>query len=301
MAAAATTAATTAAATAGGTPSSCPVRPRDAEVMPTLFISHGGGPSFFLDGHPLGPDSSLARAFRGMAATLPRPRAVLVISAHWETDRTVTVSNNPKPGMLFDYYGFPAHTYQLSFPAPGEPALAARVASLLSAAGLPCAQDSVRGFDHGVFVPLMLVYPKADLPVVAMSLRSDLDASFHLAVGEALRPLRSEGVLIIGSGFSAHNFFADSSTAHKARAAATFDAWLRDTATRVPPSKRAHRLASWERAPAGREAHPREEHLLPLMVAAGAAGEDAGECIFKDDVLLAPGQPAFATSMYRFG
>jgi len=173
--------------------------------MPTAFISHGGGPCFFMDWDP--PDTwARHRAFlEGLPEMLPgRPRALLVISAHWEAPR-FTVQRHAAPPLLFDYGGFPPHTYQLTWPAPGAPALAERVAELLGAAGLPCAFDAARGFDHGVFVPLKVAFPAADIPCVQLSLRGDLDSAAHLVAGQALAPLRDERVLLIGSGNSYHN------------------------------------------------------------------------------------------------
>ena len=206
----------------------------------------------------------------GLVASLPeRPKAFLVVTAHWEAAEP-TVSVNPKPGMLFDYYGFPEHTYKLSYPAPGEPELAAEVKRLIEAAGLPVATDGERGFDHGVFVPFLIVDPKAEIPVVMLSLRRDLDPAFHIELGKALEPLRDQGVAIVGSGMSYHDLrhFRDGDTA----ASAAFDAWLDETA-KAPPAERDARLAAWDKAPSARECHPREEHLLPLMVVAGAAGD----------------------------
>ena len=170
--------------------------------MPTLFIPHGGGPCFFMEWDP--PDTwDRHRSFlETPPASLPeKPKALLVISGHWEA-REFTVQSNPAPPLLFDYNGFPQHTYELTWPAPGDPALATRVGELLQGAGFETGTDTARGFDHGVFVPLKLVFPEADIPTVQLSLRSDLDPDAHLAVGRALAPLRDEGVLIIGSGLA---------------------------------------------------------------------------------------------------
>jgi aromatic ring-opening dioxygenase catalytic subunit (LigB family) len=179
-----------------------------------------------------------------------------------------------RPPLLFDYYGFPPETYQLTWPAPGAPALAARVQELLRTAGIASAADAQRGFDHGTFVPLKLVYPDADVPTVQLSLKAGLDPAEHLALGRALAPLRDEGVFIVGSGMSYHNMrgFRDP----RLRAdAETFDAWLREAATSAPDARDA-KLTAWAQAPSARAAHPREEHLVPLMVIAGAAGADRG-------------------------
>ena len=266
--------------------------------QPTLFIPHGGGPCFFMAWDP--PDAwDRHRAFlERLPATLPeQPRALLVISAHWEAPQ-FTVQKNAAPPLLYDYYGFPPHTYQLTWPAPGSPELAVRVAGLLSAAGLPCAFDTQRGFDHGVFVPLKVAFPEADIPCVQLSLRTDLDPAAHLAAGRALAPLRDEGVLIIGSGNTYHNMGV---MMHALRGDVTdihgreFDAWLTETVTHPDAAERARRLSDWFRAPGARDAHPREEHLIPLFVAAGAAGTDSGVKCFEDRVMGA------VESAFRFG
>ena len=244
--------------------------------QPTIFVPHGGGPCFWMDWPPpFGPHAwdALKDYLAGVLKSLPeRPKAFLVVTAHWETDQP-TVSVNPKPGMLYDYYGFPEHTYKLSYPAPGDPALAAEVKRLIEAAGLPVATDGERGFDHGVFVPFLILDPKAEIPVVMLSLRKDLDPAFHIKLGKALAPLRDQGVAIVGSGMSFHDLrhFRDGDTS----ASAAFDAWLDETA-KAPEAEREARLTHWDKAPSARACHPREEHLLPLMVVAGAAGASQG-------------------------
>jgi aromatic ring-opening dioxygenase catalytic subunit (LigB family) len=242
---------------------------------------------------PLGPHAfdQLGRYFSGLLADLPeRPKAVLIVSAHWE-EVLPTVSTAPQPGMLFDYYGFPPHTYQLSYPAAGSPALAAKVKTLLATAGIACGTDDKRGFDHGVFVPMLMIDPAADLPVVMLSLQQDLDPARHLAIGRALAPLRDQGVLILGSGSSFHNLRTYFNGAPEQ--AAEFDHWLTETAT--TPAGREQRLTDWAQAPSAKACHPREEHLLPLMVAAGAAQGEAGRRVFHD---LIGGKPM---SGYSFG
>jgi aromatic ring-opening dioxygenase catalytic subunit (LigB family) len=242
---------------------------------------------------PLGPRAfeKLAAYFEGLLAGLPeRPKAVLIVSAHWEEERA-TVSAAPRPPMLFDYYGFPPHTYQLSYPAAGLPDLAREVTALLAEAGIECGSDDARGFDHGVFVPMLKIDPAASLPVVMLSLRHDLDPAHHLAIGAALAPLRDQGVLIIGSGSSFHNLRTYFNGA--AEAAKAFDDWL--TATAENPAGREERLAHWTSAPAARDCHPREEHLIPLMVAAGAARNEPGRRVFHDII------GGKAMSGYAFG
>lgn len=243
--------------------------------MPVVFLPHGGGPWPWADlGFPKADNDALAAYLREVKA-LPRtaPRALLVISAHWE-ENVPTVMTSPRPPMLYDYYGFPPETYTITWPAPGEPALAARVQDLLGTAGFATATNAERGFDHGTFVPLKLTYPDADIPTVQLSLVAGLDPAKHLAIGRALAPLRDEGVFIIGSGMSYHNMrgFRDRSLHPSSE---TFDAWLREAAT-AEPAERDRKLGHWADAPAARVCHPREEHLLPLMVIAGAAGADRG-------------------------
>lgn len=277
--------------------------PSAATRMPTFFISHGGGPSFFIrdSSHPLtrgaGPDSAMARTLAALGRGLPKPKALLIISAHWETRGEVAVTTAEKPPLLFDYYGFPDYTYKLKWPAPGDPALARRVQSLLKAKSIPCGDEKKRGFDHGVFIPMLLAYPAADIPTLCLSLRSDLDPEFHLQLGEALAPLRDEGVLIIGSGFSTHGFFGPLSQRDKIKAAADFDAWLQKQLGKgkLSAAERRAALVAWSKAPGARGSHPREEHLLPLHVVAGAGGEDASQSIFNEEAM------GVRVSMFRFG
>jgi aromatic ring-opening dioxygenase catalytic subunit (LigB family) len=249
-------------------------------TLPTLYIPHGAGPCFFMD-WTRGPADTWDRTaawLEGLVAGLPeRPKAILVVSGHWEAP-DFTVGSGERPALIFDYYGFPEETYRLTFDAPGSPGLAGRVRALLTGAGFPAALDPARGYDHGVFVPLKLMTPDADIPVVQLSLRADLDPAAHLAAGRALRPLRDEGVLIVGSGMSWHNMrgFSPAFTA-KSQA---FDAWLADAL--ADPARRDQALRQWERGPHAREAHPREEHLAPLFVAAGAADGEPGRQAFTD-------------------
>lgn len=263
--------------------------------MPTLYLPHGAGPCFFMD-WTMGPRDTwdrMAAWLRDIPASLPAPpRALLVISAHWEAP-VPTVTSSPAPPLLFDYYGFPPHTYELEWPAPGSSELASRVQTLLEGAGIESASDAKRGFDHGVFVPLKLAYPNADLPTVQLSLRAGLRPAEHLDIGRALAPLREEGVFLVGSGMSYHNmrgFMTADARAHSLR----FDESMVHAAAR-PGSARDAELTAWNRAPSARECHPREEHLLPLMVVAGAAGEDRGRPVFHGEVMQV------AVSAVQFG
>lgn len=251
--------------------------------QPAIFLSHGGGPCFWMTWpQPFGPGAfdGLGDYLAHIRDSLPAtPKAILVVSAHWETERP-SVGTAAKPGMLFDYYGFPENTYRLQYPAPGSPELAQRVRDLLAEAGIASDADAERGFDHGVFVPLLKAFPEADIPVVTLSLQQNLDPAQHLAIGRALASLRDEGVLILGSGMSYHDLrhFSDG----QSEVAAGFDAWLQDTVTSSDTATRAERLKAWTTAPHARAAHPREEHLLPLMVVAGAAGDDVGRTDFSE-------------------
>jgi aromatic ring-opening dioxygenase catalytic subunit (LigB family) len=258
---------------------------------PTLFICHGGGPWPFMDAAEVGRPAmwgGLDAYLRGLDASLhSRPKAVLCISGHWE-EAEPTLNVAARPPMLYDYYGFPPHTYEIRYPAPGAPELAARVRGLLADAGIAAGEEGARGYDHGVFIPLMLVYPQADVPILQLSLKVGLDPAAHLAVGRALAPLRDEDVLIVGSGLSFHNLRALFIEDPRAIAAAeAFDAWLGAAREAEAPARDAA-LARWSEAPAARFCHPREEHLLPLMVAAGAGGADRGVRVYAERVLGKP-------------
>ena len=212
-----------------------------------------------------------------------KPRAVLVVTAHWEAD-PVRVMAKARPGMFFDYYGFPAESYEYEFLAEGDPGLAATVKSLLSDAKIDCDLDADRDYDHGVFVPGLLAYPKGDVPFVAMSLHASLDADTHLDIGRALSPLRDDGVLILASGMSFHNMRKFNSKTQVA--GAVFDKALSEAVMTKTASTRAHALRHWATLPDARDAHPREEHLLPLLVAAGATDDrDTPHRIFHDTLL----------------
>lgn len=266
-----------------------------APRQPVLFIPHGGGPCFFMDPPAGAPHlwDRMAEFLRGIPATLPaRPSALLVISGHWEAP-VATVNTAAHPALLFDYYGFPEHTYRLTWPAPGAPALAAEVRQRLDDAGIAAAEESARGLDHGVFVPLKVAFPAADIPVLQLSLLAGYDPAAHLALGRALTALRAQGVLIVGSGMSYHNLRLLFSGRGDAEAAA-FDDWLVAAAT-ADPARRDALLAAWEQAPFARQCHPQEEHLIPLMVAAGAAGGDVGAHVYGERLA------GKALSAFRFG
>ena len=249
--------------------------------QPTFFIPHGGGPCFFMD-DPQGTWTGMQGFLESLPKRLPeRPTAILVVSGHWETDG-FALTGAETPSLIYDYSGFPGHTYALRYDAPGAPAVARDAARLLSEAGLAARVEPQRGFDHGVFVPLKVAFPGADIPVVEMSVDRGLDPALHLAAGRALAPLRDAGVLIVASGMSFHNMrgYGDPRFTEPSQ---QFDRWLTEAVSLDGPA-RAERLEGWAEAPAGRLSHPQEEHLLPLMVAAGAA-EGPGEQVYGEQVM----------------
>ena len=270
--------------------------------LPTLFIPHGGGPCFFMDWDPPDTWARMAEYLRHVPEEAgSRPKALVVISGHWEED-VVTIQNNPAPPLLYDYHGFPPNTYEIKFPAPGAPEVSARIAELLGAAGIPWKYDRERGFDHGVFIPLKVAFPHADVPIVQVSLLASMDPAEHIRIGRALIPLRDEGVLIVGSGMTYHNMRTlmasmrgGANGKHADAGSEGFDDWLEQVLTKAPPETRADALGAWAKAPFARAAHPREEHLLPLHVAVGAAGDDPGRRTLKDVVMGA------VESAFRFG
>ena len=267
--------------------------PFHSQRMPTYFLSHGGGPWPYMSGPMRRLFDLLERSLQDIPSQLPRrPTAVLVVSGHWE-ESEVTISSGSAPGMVYDYHGFPAETYQIRYPAPGDPALTERVRGLLTQAGWPARLDPDRGYDHGTFSMMKPIYPHADMPIVQLSLKSSLDAAEHLAIGGALAPLREQDVLIIGSGFSSHNLRERGS--QMTAPSKAFDDWLRRSVMNPDPDARRAALEHWEQAPFARLNHPREDHLMPLMVAAGAAEGDAATPIYGE--LFAGYQTA---SSFRF-
>jgi aromatic ring-opening dioxygenase catalytic subunit (LigB family) len=265
-------------------------------MQPSIYLSHGGGPCFFMPPPPEEPARwvGMEAYLKSLPSLLPRkPDVLLVISAHWEMPQP-TVLTQAHPALLFDYSNFPPYTYELSYPAPGAPDLAAKVRALLSEAGIESGEDGARNFDHGIFVPLKVAFPDADIPILQLSLRGDLDPAFHIAVGKALAGLRRENIVIIGSGLSFHNLrgIADPRLNEPA---AVFDNWLTETLCKLPAAEREARLVQWTKAPFARQIHPREEHLLPLMVATGAGAGDEGRQMFNGTIW------GKAVSAYHFG
>ncbi len=248
-----------------------------------VYFSHGGGPLPILGdpGH-----QQMVEFMTALPKQLRKPDAILVISAHWE-EKEATLLGASNPPLFYDYYGFPQEAYEIAYPSPGQPALAERVAALLKKNDIPSRIETERGFDHGVFIPLKLMYPDADIPVVQLSLLRGLDAASHITLGNALRELLQENILIVGSGFSFHNqsAFFNSKPGVPDPANEAFQNWLIETCSiSLSQIEREERLIEWEKAPAARYCHPREEHLLPLHVCVGMAKSPA-KVVFDDQIL----------------
>jgi len=263
------------------------------DKLPAYFIPHGGGPCFFMEWSPANTWKQMEHYLVSFPAEyLGDIKSILVISAHWE-ESTVTVTANQNPNLIYDYHGFPPHTYELSWPAAGNPTLAVRIADLLQSADIDCNLDYERGFDHGVFIPLMLSFPSANIPTVQLSLSASLSPKLHLQIGKILEPLRREGVLIVGSGMSFHDVGALMGR-RDTNGSKAFNDWLKQ-AVLSPPEQREQLLINWEDAPNARKCHPREEHLLPLHVIAGTAFEENATLDYSDTVLGAK------ISAFKFG
>ncbi len=239
--------------------------------MPTLFVSHGG-PNIVTD------DSEARDYLMGLSRLMPRPKAIVLVSAHFETDGVVVVTD-PNPEMIYDFRGFAPELYEMVYPAPGDPALAERVIGLLDAAGLDPCSIGRRGYDHGAWNPLVLAFPQADIPVVQVSIDPTRDAAWHYRLGAALAPLREEGILLIGSGHITHNLRAIFPVMRQGatpdpdlvRKVAAFTDWFADTIA----AGDVEALLDWkQRAPFTAENHPTDEHLMPIFFALGAAGKN---------------------------
>jgi len=258
-----------------------------------LFFPHGGGPLPLLNepGH-----AAMNRFLRAFPETIAQPDAIIVISAHWE-EPVITVTAAAAPPLLFDYTGFPAETYEYQYPSPGHPELAGKVQSMLQQAGIDSSLDHERGFDHGMFVPLMLMYPEADIPCIQISLAASLDAAEHVRIGKALAGLKTENLLFLGSGFSFHNMheFMSKSDDSTDPCNQEFETWLAQTCADpgLDETEREQRLVNWETAPHARYCHPREEHLLPLQVCYGI-GQSAATKVFQEKVA------GFTVSAYQW-
>ncbi len=248
-----------------------------------VYFSHGVGPL------PILGDAShqaMIDFMTRLPARLTRPDLILLVSAHWE-ESAATLLSAPNPPMFYDYYGFPAAAYEINYPAPGSPEAAQQIAALLEQNGIPARLDNARGFDHGLFIPLKMMYPQADIPCLQLSLLRGLNPAAHLALGKALRGFNAGEVLVVGSGFSFHNMraFTWGGVGAPDPANDLFQEWLIETCTSsLTPGERRQRLLEWEKAPSARYCHPREEHLLPLHVCAGLADAPA-ELVFDDKIL----------------
>lgn len=244
-----------------------------------IYICHGAGPLPLLgaDGH-----EDMIHSLKEMASGLPKPDAVILISAHWEQP-TPTITGGAWPPLFYDYYGFPEQAYKIEYPAPGNPELAREIHSRFLEHGMTPVMDNDRGFDHGLFVPLKIMYPEADIPCIQISLLNNLDPAAHILTGEALAGLPLAKTLVIGSGFSFHNMqaFFTPSTPESQTKNESFELWLRETCTdtTLTETERKDRLTNWTSAPSARYCHPREEHLLPLHVCYGIAGRPAEQCV----------------------
>jgi len=253
--------------------------------MPTWFIPHGAGPCFFMDWNPKDAWNKTGKFLKDLPLTLSnQPKAILMISAHW-MESTISLTGAQNPELIYDYHGFPAHTYDLQYPAKGDPALAQEIIETLASSQIKAKLDASRGFDHGMFIPMLMMFPKADIPVIQLSLHNNLDPQTHFNLGVALEKFRDQGVLIIGSGMSFHNMRGYGQPAF-GPISDEFDEWLAKTVESDPVTRK-QALIDWANAPSARLCHPlrQEEHLLPLMVVAGAASKEQGYKVFTDRVL----------------
>jgi len=264
----------------------CSMASTNATRLPVAFVSHGGGPSFFMEAAPGERFYDISKGSEAMKSLerLPKqlgaekPKAIVVVTAHWESSHKVLVSGKPEyTKLLYDYGGFPDHTYKIEYKAPAQPQLAKRITELLGNKGIGSELDTTRNWDHGVFVPLKIMFPAADIPVVAVSILQSYDPAVHIAIGKALEPLRDEGVLILGSGYATHNFMGSAAGNRKFVDAAS------DVITNSTPELREKSFVEWDKLPGAREAHRQEDHLMPLHVVVGAAGEDKGKTVFRQD------------------
>jgi 4,5-DOPA dioxygenase extradiol len=236
-----------------------------------LFLSHGGGPLPLLgdDAH-----AEMVACLKEIAEMIARPSAIIVVSAHWEA-ANATVTSGASPDLIYDYSGFPPESYEIEYPCPSNPPLASSIIKQLEKAGINAGSDNARGFDHGLFVPLKIMYPEADIPCVQLSLIKGLDPLAHITLGRALQDLADPSMLLIGSGFSFHNMkaFFTPNTEDSRNANKSFEHWLLDTCSNesISEEERTENLVNWEDAPFARYCHPREEHLLPLQVCYGYA------------------------------
>lgn len=259
---------------------------QSSPLWPVIYLPHGGGPMPLL-GEPT--HEPLVRFLENLGEQIGQPSAVVVISAHWE-EAVATCTSGAHPEILYDYHGFPAEAYQIDYPVPGSPQLANELVRRLNATNCPSKSDDWRGFDHGLYIPLKLIYPDARIPCIQLSLLHHLDARKHIEMGRAIQWLREKKVLILGSGMSYHNMRAFfSKDAWNQTQCEAFDRWLIETCTdsSLTLKERDKRLIAWDNAPYARDCHPREEHLLPLHVCYGAASPESpeAEVVFNDLIM----------------
>ncbi len=247
-----------------------------------VYLAHGGGPMPLL-GDPSHDD--IVNNMKLVASKIGKPSVILVISAHWEAKKP-TLTAGIHPELIYDYYGFPPESYSIKYPAPGDPALATKIAGVLKSKGVDAQLDDQRGYDHGVFVPLKIMYPQADIPCIQLSLVNGLSPEEHLALGEAIGSLDIPGLLVVGSGFSFHNLRAifSPNTPDSRKLNESFEAWLKETCTdtQIDYAARRKRLIEWQKAPGALFCHPREEHLIPLHVCCGVLRTPAKESFSVD-------------------
>ena len=257
-------------------------------IAPIIYLPHGAGPLPLLADTGYG-NERLVPFLKNISQLISEPAAIVVVSAHWEAAQA-SITSAEQPNMIFDYTGFPQEAYNLQYPVAGDPRLSQQIVQLITKKGMTAKPEPQRGFDHGVYVPLKLIYPQAHIPCIQLSLIKGLNPAEHIALGESLAELRSKNVLIIGSGMSFHNlryfFNPEKDTFQKSN---EFDEWLVDTCTNnlLPVQEKKERLVAWKNAPYAQYCHPREEHLMPLHVCFGAASKDtsSAQVIFNDEFM----------------
>lgn len=247
-----------------------------------VYFSHGGGPLPILNDPT---HESMLTFMKALPEKIHRPEGIIVFSAHWEED-TVTIQSGDDPGIMYDYYGFPKAAYEIKYPAKGSQSLAKKVSEAFDLSNIPYRLDDKRAYDHGSYIPLKMMYPKADIPVIQVSLNHNLDPLTHLNIGKSLRPLLKENILIIGSGFSFHNMRAYDFTGKNAKDERNdaFQDRLIEICCRMGEEDKKESLETWEDLPYARYCHPREEHLLPLHVCVGLS-EGVGKTVFDDYII----------------
>ncbi|XP_033745035.1 4,5-DOPA dioxygenase extradiol-like [Pecten maximus] len=256
-------------------------------IQPIIFLSHGAGPSFYMDAEQapmfkgLDKNSKAARVLKSFVSDnhIKPPRALVVLSAHWQ-EETCCINTNDKHSLLYDYGGFPPETYTLEWPVTGDLDVARRVKELLEAGGIECKEEKKRGLDHGVFVPLKLVFPAADIPVIQVSLLNSLDMSEHLKIGEALSDLCKENVLVIGSGFATHGGLSPEGLMW----AEPFKEWIHNVLSnsKYSASERKTKFLEYKKVKTFSKAHPTSEHFIPIAICCAASGYQAAEILFSE-------------------